>query len=94
MIDYKKTCKWELGRYYEKLMAIDSLQDEIDMLTARMEGIRSPKMDATPVHGGSSTAEERIINAICTLETSVVNRVTSDEVENRSIFENEKSCTL
>ena len=46
MTDYKKACKWELGRYYEKLMAIDSLQDEIDMLTARMEGIRSPKMDA------------------------------------------------
>ena len=22
MIDYKKICKWELGRYYEKLLAI------------------------------------------------------------------------
>ena len=65
MTDYKKVCKWELGRYYEKLMAIDSLQDEIDMLNARMEGIRSPKMDDTPVQGGSSTAEDRIINAIC-----------------------------
>lgn len=73
MIDYKKTCKWELGRYYEKLMAIDSLQDEIDMLTARMEGIRSPKMDATPVQGGSSTAEERIINAICNRDNLTVN---------------------
>ena len=73
MIDYKKTCKWELGRYYEKLMAIDSLQDEIDMLTARMEGIRSPKMDATPVQGGSSTAEERIINTICNRDNLTVN---------------------
>ena len=72
-IDYKKTCKWELGRYYEKLMAIESLQDEIDMLTDRMEGIRSPKMDATPVQGGSSTAEERIINAICNRDNLTVN---------------------
>ena len=73
MIDYKKTCKWELGRYYEKLMAIDSLQDEIDMLTTRMEGIRSSTMDATPVQGGSSTAEERIINAICNRDNLTVN---------------------
>lgn len=73
MIDYKKTCKWELGRYYEKLMAIDSLQDEIDTMTTRMEGIRSPKMDATPVQGGSSTAEERIINAICNRDNLTVN---------------------
>ena len=73
MTDYKKVCKWELGRYYEKLMAIDSLQDEIDMLNARMEGIRSPKMDATPVQGGSSTAEDRIINAICNRDNPTVN---------------------
>ena len=73
MIDYKKVCKWELGKYYEKLMAIDSLQEEIDMLNARMEGIRSPKMDATPVQGGRSTAEERIINAICNRDNLTVN---------------------
>ena len=72
MIDYKKTCKWELARYYEKLMAIDSLQDEIDTLTTRMEGIRSPTMDATPVQGGGSTAEERIINAICNRDNLTV----------------------
>ena len=40
MTDYKKVCKWEPGRYYEKLMAIDSLQEKNDMLNARMEGIR------------------------------------------------------
>lgn len=68
MIDYKKACKWELGRYYEKLQAIDSLQDEIDMLSARMEGIRSPARDATPVQGGSSTAEDRIVNAIYNMD--------------------------
>ena len=73
MIDYKKICKRELSRYYEKLLAIDSLQDEIDTLTARMEGIRSPKMDATPVQGGSSTAEERIINAICNRDNLTAN---------------------
>nr|DAF75774.1 MAG TPA: Protein of unknown function (DUF722) [Caudoviricetes sp.] len=73
MIDYKKICKWELGRYYEKRLAIDSLQDEIDTLNARMEGIRSPARDATPVQGGSSTAEERIINAICNRDNLTVN---------------------
>ena len=73
MIDYKKVCKWELGHYYEKLLAIDSLQDEIDMLTARMEGIRSPARDATPVQGGGSTAEDRIVNAICNKDSLTVN---------------------
>lgn len=42
MIDYKKVCKWELGRYYEKLQAIDSLQEEIDQCNSRLDGIRSP----------------------------------------------------
>ena len=73
MIDYKKVCKWELGHYYEKLLAIDSLQDEIDMLTARMEGIRSPARDATPVQGGGSTTEDRIVNAICNKDSLTVN---------------------
>ena len=68
MTDYKKACKWELGRYYEKMQAIDSLQDEIDMLSARMEGIRSPARDATPVQGGSSTAEDRIVDAIYSMD--------------------------
>ena len=35
-----------------------------------------------------------IMNACWTFATSVVRRVTRDEVENRSMFENEKSCTL
>ena len=35
-----------------------------------------------------------IMNACCTFDTSVVRRVTRDDVEKRSIFENEKSCTL
>ena len=35
-----------------------------------------------------------IIKAICTLVTSVVRRVTSDEVENRSMLEKEKLCTF
>ena len=41
MTDYKKVCKWELGRYYEKLMAIDSLQAKI----ASLEEARKNKLE-------------------------------------------------
>ncbi len=73
MIDYKKVCKWELGRYYEKLQAIDSLQEEIDQCNSRLDGIRSPRSDAIPVQGGSSTAEERLINTICNRDNLTAN---------------------
>lgn len=44
---------------------------------------------------GARTAIRIIImNACCTFDTSVVKRVTRDDVEKRPIFENEKSCTL
>ena len=35
-----------------------------------------------------------MLNAICTLFTSVVKRVTSEAVENLSTFENENDCTF
>ena len=44
---------------------------------------------------GLLTATRMIImNAICTLVMSVVIRVTSEGVENLSMFSKEKSCTL
>ena len=47
------------------------------------------------IMSGTRTAIRIIIpNAFCTFVTSVVMRVTSEEVEKRSMSANEKSCTL
>ena len=61
---------------------------------ARRPPITNDMVSAKISISGARTAIRIIImNAICTLVISVVSRVTSDEVENRSIFSNEKSCT-
>jgi hypothetical protein len=73
MIDYKKICRWELGRYYEKMQSISSLTEEIKRCSDRLDGLGSPMKGATPVQGGSSTAEERLINAICSRDTLKLN---------------------
>ena len=44
--------------------------------------------------GARTAIRVSIMNACWTFATSVVRRVTREDVENRSIFENEKSCTL
>jgi hypothetical protein len=52
-------------------------------------------MKAKIIIRGARTQIRMIIwNAVCTLVTSVVSRVTRPDVEYLSIFENEKSCML
>ena len=45
------------------------------------------------ISGARTAMRMHIMNAFWMFVTSVVSRVTSDEVENRSIFAKEKSCT-
>ena len=47
----------------------------------------------TSIIGARTAMRMHIMNAFWMFVTSVVSRVTSDEVENRSIFAKEKSCT-
>ena len=54
-----------------------------DMMTAK-----------TSISGARTAMRISIINACWTFETSVVRRVTRDEVENLSMLAKEKSCTL
>ncbi len=51
-------------------------------------------MAKTSIRGERTAVRMIIIKAICTLVTSVVRRVTREEVENLSMFENEKLWTL
>ena len=54
-----------------------------DMMTAKMS-----------INGARTAVRISIINACWTFVTSVVRRVTRDEVENLSMLANENSCTL
>ena len=45
------------------------------------------------ISGARTAVRMIIIKAICTFDTSVVRRVTSEDVENWSMLANEKFCT-
>lgn len=47
----------------------------------------------TSIIGARTAMRMHIMNAFWMFVTSVVSRVTSDEVENRSMFAKEKPCT-
>ena len=64
-------------------MKASCLPTRMDMMLAKISII-----------GARTAIRVSIINACWTFATSVVRRVTREDVENRSMFENEKSCTL
>ncbi len=59
-----------------------SLPTLMDMMTEKIS-----------ISGARTAVRMIIIKAICTFDTSVVRRVTSEDVENWSMLANEKFCT-
>ena len=55
--------------------------------------IQAITMENRNISGPRTATRIIIIKAFCTLKTSVVMRVTSDEDENLSMFSNAKPCT-
>ena len=63
-MDYRKEAASDLRDYPRRKAALKSLREDLAELEAAITSIRSPRIDATPVQGGSSTREERLVNAI------------------------------
>lgn len=63
-MDYRGIAMSELRDYLNKVAAIESLSDQIEMLGSRIYGIRSATSDGTPVQGGGNRREEQLLNNI------------------------------
>ena len=55
--------------------------------------MKAMEMAKTNIIGARTAVRMIIMKAICTFDTSVVMRVTSEAEEKRSMFSKEKSCT-
>jgi hypothetical protein len=53
-----------LRRYPHLVSSIPNMQERIDILSDKFRSIKSARADATPVSGGTSTAEDAWINNI------------------------------
>lgn len=63
-LDYRRECIEELRNYQSKLRSLQSLPEEAKICDAQMDGVRSVRLDATPVKGGGSSREDFLINTI------------------------------
>lgn len=67
-MDWKKEAADKLRCYEAKRTSLERSAEEIQRLEDEMTSIRSATTDSTPVHGGSSTREDIMINNIARRE--------------------------
>jgi len=63
-MDWKREAADKLRVYQARKDSLASIAEEIKRLTDEATSIRSATTDGTPVSGGSSTREDRLVNSI------------------------------
>lgn len=64
MVSWKKMAEYDLKDYQAQKKAIGNLEEKIRHLEDRMVRIQISMKDGTPVHGGTTTNEDRLLAAI------------------------------
>ena len=67
-MDWKREAVGKLKTYAARKGSLRSTAEEIKRIEERMTSIHSASADSVPVHGGTSTREDMLINAISQID--------------------------
>ena len=79
-MDYRKVAKDDLRRYNALKMGIEHNKTHISMLEDNATSIKTGMSDATPVMGGTSRAEDKLIHNIALRERLTLNNLAVEKL--------------